>query len=313
MSSKIEFLEKLLGKCKYSHNTKEAEFYCCFCFHRKKKLSINVETDQWKCWVCNKGGKNLVFVIKKVGNNADIQNYLNNFKAKTVRFSSTDSAETKFSLSLPPEYKPLIHNLDTLYGRRALSYLTKRGITENDILFYKIGIAFDGLCQDRIILPSFDASGELNFYTTRAIVDDAYMKHWSPSVPVGYKADCIFNELNIDWSKPVVLVEGFFDMMKAVNAIPLFGSSMNQEYNVFQRIIHNKTPVYLAFDADAKNKSHHLGDLFMRYDADVYFIEVSPFNDVGEMTKEQFLERMSSAVPFSQEFIFRNKLRMLCQ
>lgn len=309
MSSKLEFLEKLLGKCKYSHNTKEAEFYCCFCFHHKKKLSINVETDQWKCWVCGKGGKSLLYVIRKVGKSPDIKNYLSHFKAKNVRISAIDSAETKFSLSLPDDYRPLIHNLNTVYGKRAMIYLKNRGITEEDVLFYKIGISFG---NDRIILPSFDSEGELNFYTTRAIMD-GYMNHWSPSVPDGYKADCIFNELNIDWSKPVVLVEGFFDMMKANNAIPLFGSSMDVSYNVFQRIVHNQLPVYLAFDSDAVNKSQRIAELFLDYSTDVYCVDVTPYKDVGEMTKETFLQKMQEAKPFSRQSIFLNRLRMAIQ
>ena len=139
------------------------------------------------------------------------------------------------------------------------------------------------------------------------------MKYWSPTVPDGYKADCIFNELYIDWSQPIVLVEGFFDAMKAKNAIPLFGSFLNERYSVFQKIIRNNVPVYLALDADANKKAYEIGDLFMSYDADVYFVDVSPFKDIGEMTKEQFLKKMDDAVPFSKEFIFRNKLRMLCR
>lgn len=308
--SKLAFLENLLGQCRYSHNTKEAEFYCCFCFHHKKKLSINIETDQWKCWVCNKGGKSLLYVIRKVGSNSDTEKYLKLFKAKTVKISASDSAEKTFTVSLPDDYQPLVNLFNTVLGQRAMTYLKSRGVSEDDVLFYKIGIGTKD--ADRLILPSFDKDGELNFYTTRAIMD-SWMKHWSPTVPDGYKASCIFNELNIDWSKPTVLVEGYFDMMKATNAIPLFGSSLDETYNTFQRIVTSGQPVYLALDSDALKKTHKIGELFLNYGVDVRFIDVNPFQDVGVMTKEQFLEKMQSAVQFTKEFVFRNKLRMVCQ
>jgi hypothetical protein len=311
MLTKLEFLEKVFGKGQYSHNTHELGIRCPFCFHHKNKLFVNLDKDAWHCFPCGKAGVGLQSLIKKAGTSQDLKTYLSKFKTKNVSTPSADSAEIKkFVLEFPKQYRPLIHNMNTITGTRTLKYLSSRGITQDDILFYKIGIAFEGQLQDRVIFPSFDADGNLNYYTTR-LIEDRPMKYWSPSVPHDYKMEQIFNELYVDWSQPVVLVEGFVDSIKAPNSIPLFGSHLDVRYKTFQVVVRSGLPVYLAFDSDAFSKTNRVAELFMSYDVDVYVVDVSPFSDVGEMSREQFLEKKKNATPFSQELVFRNKLRML--
>ena len=55
------------------------------------------------------------------------------------------------------------------------------------------------------------------------------------------------------------------------------------------------TPVYLALDPDAKDKEQKIAKMFMQYDIELYKIDVSGFDDVGEMTKEQFENRKQNA------------------
>lgn len=313
MSSKLEFIQRIFGQGYYSHNTHEFGTRCPHCFHYKNKLFINIEKEKWHCFVCGKAGKNLYGLIKKVGSSADVKTYLDIYKPKLTRISSVDSAEEKkFSVELPKNFKPLIHSMETFYGRRAMTYLkNKRGLTEDDVLFYKIGISSESFYEDRVIFPSFDAEGVLNYYTTRTISDDHPMKHWSPGTRDDYKPTQIFNELYVNWKKPVVLVEGFVDAIKAENALPLLGSSLDEKYKAFQQIVRSGLPVYLAFDADAEKKTNRVAELFLSYDVSVFVIDPAPFGDVGEMTKEQFLEHQATATPYSMELIFRNKLKRM--
>jgi transcription elongation factor Elf1 len=65
----LSLLEKHLGKS-YQSGT-EALFLCPFCGHQKNKLklSINLESHAWKCWVCDRKGfglVNLFFESKKI-------------------------------------------------------------------------------------------------------------------------------------------------------------------------------------------------------------------------------------------------------
>jgi hypothetical protein len=73
----------------------------------------------------------------------------------------------KVDISLPLEYKSFISKNISLISKTARNYLTKRGITEKDIIMYKIGYAIEGELRNRIIFLSFSDSGDLNFYTAR--------------------------------------------------------------------------------------------------------------------------------------------------
>ncbi len=310
MNSKIIFLEKLLGKCKYSQNTKEAEFYCCFCFHHRKKLSINLQTDQYKCWVCNKAGKNLIYLIKNVGTSLDVETYIKDYKAKDVIIRGYK--DDFFNLKLPNDFIPLAESRNSIFGARAFKYLIDRGVSEDDVFKYKMGLSLNKRYDNRILLPSFNKDVFLNFFTGR-FIGNSGMSYLDPDgLPKGYKKQVIFNELNIDWNKPVVLTEGFFDMVNATNAVPLFGSLLRKDHAVFQSIVKNKSTVFLAGDSDAVMKFQDIAKLFIRYDVEVYNVDIHPFKDVGQMTKKEFKLRYDAAVPVTNQSIFRQKLRAMC-
>jgi DNA primase len=261
--------------------------------------------------VCGKAGRNALFLVKKTGTSRDVLLYLNKFKAKNIRQREEEEQE-EFKVSLPEEYIPLVNCYDSLYAKRAIRYLNGRGISFEDILFFKVGIAFSGRYENRIILPSFNASGDVNFFTTR-IIDDSRggYKYLDAETPKAYKKDIIINELNVDWASPVVIVEGLFDAMKAKNAVPLLGSILRKDYMIFQKIAKSGLPVYLAGDADAIGKFEEIGKQFLEYSVDAYFIDVHPFKDVGEMNKNEFQKKYNAATLLTRRKIFKNKLQRL--
>jgi hypothetical protein len=192
-----------------------------------------------------------------------------------------------------------------------LKYLVGRGVSEEDIFRYKMGLTFDRRYDNRVLLPSFNKDGNLNFFTARS-VGKTGMSYLDPDLPKGYKTQIVFNELNIDWKKPVVLTEGYFDMINAINAIPLFGSSLRNDHAVFQTIVKNESVVFLAGDSDATKKFNNIAKTFMQYGIEVYNVDVHPFKDVGEMGKSEFKVRYDAASPVTSESLFRQKLRMMC-
>ena len=93
------------------------------------------------------------------------------------------------------------------------------------------------------------------------------------------------------------------------NAIPILGSSLREESKLFQALVLNDTPVYLALDEDAEKKQNYLIRLFHRYDIDLKVIDTSNVEDVGSMTTGQFLSRKSQAIePDLDEINFFNQL-----
>ena len=100
----------------------------------------------------------------------------------------------------------------------------------------------------------------------------------------------------LDFSKSITIVEGVFDAVVAGdNAVPLLGSTLTERSNLFHEIVKNDTPVYLALDPDAKKKTDKIIKLLLKYDVEVYSVDVAPHKDVGEMTKKQFCQRKHSA------------------
>ena len=112
----------------------------------------------------------------------------------------------------------------------------------------------------------------------------------------------IFNELYLDFDEDLVIVEGVFDAIKAgPNAVPLLGSTLNENHPLLQKILNHDTSVYLCLDQEANKKTNKLSELFLKYDIETYKIDISPFSDVGEMTKTEFLKRKRHAIFINSE------------
>ena len=144
----------------------EYMYWSPFVSHHKPKLQINIQTQKWHCWVSNVGGRTLFQLLKKVGASHQHYDELREL-VDTKTYVNTRTQETKVSLSLPPEFKPLWNGNDGIVKRHALSYLYKREITDSDILKYNIGYCDEGIYSNRIIIPSYDSDGQLNFFVGR--------------------------------------------------------------------------------------------------------------------------------------------------
>ena len=191
---------------------------------------------------------------------------------------------------------------------KALKYLNSRGITQKDIRNWKIGYCTGGKYGGRIVIPSYNWEGDANYFIARSFVGD-WKRYLNP--PVG--RDIVFNELYVDWDEEVVLVEGVFDSIVAgSNAIPILGSTLRENSRLFQQIVLNDTPVYLALDKDAESKRNWIIKSFLRYDIELYIIDTSDHEDIGSMTCEQFLEIKEKAILADlDEIMIFDKLRAI--
>lgn len=220
-------------------------------------------------------------------------------------FMEMNDEEIEQVTELPPHFVSLCNKHLPRSSQRPLDYLYERGITKKDIFLWKIGYCTEGRYGGRIIVPSFNNSGDLNYFIARSYVGHR-MKYLNPPI----SKNVVFNELFVDWDEPVILVEGLFDAIVAgQNAIPILGSTLREESKLFQAIVLNDSPVYLALDEDAIKKQEHMIRVFHRYDVDVKVIDTKNVEDVGSMSKEQFNIRMNSAYePDIDEINFFNQL-----
>ena len=291
-TEKLDILTSFLGR--YYRTGQEFLFRCPKCNHEKRKLSVNLDKGVYKCWVCGFSGLKIVKLVKKY---ADYSDY-NRWKDLdgTIDITTFDDLfgekeETVVEkVNLPDSFVSLTGNNNSFKARHARSYLKKRNIFEDDILKWKIGFCSEGDYQNRVCIPSFSDSGDLNYFVARSYGDD-FIKYKNPPV----SRDVIFNDLYIDWDHPIILVEGVFDAIVAGNAIPILGSVLKEDSKLFQKIISKKATVYVALDPDAKKKEQRIINSLLEHDIEVLKIDVAPYDDVGSMTKETFLQRKKEA------------------
>jgi len=284
----------------------------------KKKLSIRIDTDQAHCWVCElKTHSNLVPVLRRVCTNDQIQDYIEKYLPKQARRKNDsnlfgekrdESTDNEVLLDFPEDFRMLA----TLINSRVpdiqdtLRYLKRRGVRERDLWYYKLGVSRASKFHRRVIMPSFDKDGFINYYTARAID----RKSWPPYVlpPVG-KVELVFNECNIDWSKELTIVEGPFDLVKCnTNSTCIQGSGLTEDYILFWKLVKNKTDVLLALDADAKKKANKFAKLLNSYAINVRLLDLGKFGDVGEMSHKEFLEARSNAKQWQRMDAIREKI-----
>lgn len=272
-------------------------FTCPQCDHEKRKLSVNVDKNVFKCWVCDWSGKNIYRIVKRYGSTDNRYEWrsfveqieIENFSDKL--FSPALKKETT-KLTLPREFISLANKNLPNTSLYPLNYLKSRGIDKNNIIKWKMGYCPTGKYAGRILIPSFDEEGEVNYFVTRSY-DNDWRKYVNPDV----SRDIVFNYPYVDFDEDVTIVEGVFDAIKAgTNSIPILGSTLNENSNLFYEIVKNDTCVYLALDPDAIKKTNRIIDLLLRHDIETYFIDASPYADIGEMSFEQFLERKQRAV-----------------
>jgi len=297
MNEKIKIFESFLGY--YYKSKDEFLFKCPFCDHHKKKLSVNIRLNVFKCWVCNsRGGLN--FLVKRFASQEN--KYQWSLLTQTVDMSAPDSffktEEIKEQvIQLPEEYICLGNKKLPYSSKEAAQYLFSRGISEEDIIYYKIGYCNKGKYKNRIIFPSFNNSGDCNYFIARSYKNN-WFKYKNPPIPSN---KIIFNELLIDWKSPIILVEGAFDSIKARNSIPVLGSTLNINSKLFQRLVSNESKIYLGFDRDALKKTLQTVRNLLQHSLEVYNINTSNIEDIGSISKRKTAELIKKAVPMTFE------------
>lgn len=308
-SEKLQILEEILGA--FYRSSDEYLFSCPYCKHHKRKLSVNISKNTFKCWVCDTRGRNIYNLIKRVGNYSQRQHWRsfeevvelsefdNIFEEKTIE-------ETIQRIELPKEYICLAKKNLPSTAKNALDYLKKRNITSYDILKWRIGYCENGEYKNRIVIPSFNMDGYCNYFIARTYSED-WLKYKNPPA----SKNVVFNELLINWKEPIILVEGVFDALRAENSIPLLGSTLSSYSKLFRAILTHSRRLYLALDQDAEKKALNIINLLISHGVEIYKIDTSDYEDVGEMTKEEFEKRKSSALLFDESTLLVQKIMQI--
>jgi len=274
----------------------ELLFTCPECGHHKRKFSVNLDKNAYKCWVCDYRGRNIRRIVRRFGTYTQLQAWdsitnRSDLERFAELFVDTELGEDPQKLELPQEFISLCHDKIPATGMYALRYLKSRGVTNEDIVRWKIGYCFSGEYRNRIVFPSFDSDGDINYFVARSYNGDSY-KYKNPKA----SKNIVFNHLYIDWNKDLTIVEGIFDAVIAGNSVPILGSTLRADSELIREIVRNDTPVYLALDPDAADKERRIIKTLLKYNVELYKIDVSGYEDVGSMPKAVFEQRKKAAV-----------------
>jgi len=303
--------ESVLGKGQSTSKGNYA-FKCPFCTHHKNKLEVSLRTTAkrenfWHCWVCGAKGKTLLTLFKKIKAPQDKINELNILIVPSKKQEHVEIG----ALELPKEFIPLTTPVEDkiaqIEAKHALKFLKKRNITHNDIIKYNIGFCKEGKYEYRVIIPSYDEIGKLNYFIARDYKEPSLQKYKNP--PTSAK-NIIGFELYINWDAPIILVEGIFDALTIKrNVIPLFGKILHSK--LMQKLVKSSVDrIYIALDNDARKDALKQAETLMSYGKEVYLVEMEG-KDANEIGFEQFLNTLEKTVPLNLKTLIEKKLQLL--
>ena len=306
-----QLIASVLGKGKVTNKGNIAH-HCPFCQSRQKKLEVQSITNDkgenpWHCWVCNKSGKKLTTLFKALNVSRDKIAELYKVLSIQPKYSNNQIGSTFQSttaVDLPKEYIPLFRNSESIEYKNAIHYLrAKRKITLSEIVKYSIGYCETGEYAKKIIIPSYDEFGKLNYFVGRAYYEAESFKHKNPEV----SKNCVGFELFINWSLPLVLVEGAFDAIAVRrNAIPLFGKTISEDLR--KKIIENKvSQLYICLDKDAQKQALEHAEYFMNNGVEVYFVDLEE-KDPAEIGFEKMCKLIKETQPLTFSKFIEYKL-----
>lgn len=238
---------------------------------RKKNLEVNIKLGCYQCWSCSQYDDDMhgsiLKLIKLYGNDSIVKEYkdtLYSFKQSklyNISFDKNDfnienSLLEKKEVKLPNNFVKFEENKNN--NEKALNYLKMRGIDWDIINDFNIGYTTydenNKQISSRIILPSFNKYGELNYWTGRDFLNkDKRQKYFNPKTE---RKDLIFNEDKIQWDADITLVEGPFDHIVVPNSIPLLGKALNNDFKLYNELMKNSNAnINIWLDSDCPENS----------------------------------------------------------
>jgi len=230
----LTLITEVLGRPKKSNKHRgQYSFICPTCAaekddnYDKAKLEVNVKRGVYKCWVCHES-HDTHGSIKKLLSKFGGPSVWKKAKKLGIDFSKDTRKITEITIENLHLPKGFIRfedsNSNTMVHKQGWNYLTKqRKLTPETIYKHQMGYTLDEEYSNRIIIPSYNEKGELNYFTARSWLPYSKLRYKNPEVP---RETIIFNEHLINWDGTVYLVEGPLDHVVVHNSIPLLGKDI---------------------------------------------------------------------------------------
>ena len=317
-------IQNIFGEVKGLNVSQQLQVNCPCCQEReglpspdgKFNLEINTKRKQFKCWKCDspKFSGSLGKLIHRYGSRIDYEVY----KSYAGTYSSENYEEDyePIQVKLPDEMILFSEmNISNQQHFEAYNYLiNERKLSRKYIIGRRLGFCVSGKYKNRVIIPSYDDNGSINYFVARTY--DPKMKKQKYMNPNVDKNKIIFNEGIINWDFTVFLVEGGFDVMSLPsNTIPLLGKNISPV--LFQKLKKFKPNVVILLDPDAYSSSiemyYILHAIYVDCEERVRLIKLPTDDDVDELRRhegiEMVIKSLYSARGLTIEDYYVNKIK----
>lgn len=315
----------LFGESKqgsFDKYTTQYQFNCPNCaeenggIDNKYNLEVSFSLGKYHCWSCGIAGR-LSKLIKTYGGKSAHDDYIRIInEIKESKYydlelfkDNCELFEEQF-LKLPRTFEKI--NFDKCSDKYLIQYLNKRKITQDIIDFYNIGFTgWDGEdypWRNRIIVPSYDYGGDLNYYVGRTYKpNDKRVKYRNCDFD---KNNIILHEDKIKWDCDIYLVEGVFDCLYYYNTISMMGKSIINGSALYSNLFRKANAnVVICLDGDTNidetkriYKMLNTGRLYGKIKYIRLGTDDLPWKDFGEIYEECGREGIIKAMASAKKF-----------
>lgn len=248
----------------------QLQFSCPRCYEEhgegekyKYHLDVNLKEGVFKCWKCSAVDDEMQGKLGKLIKNYGGAELYKRYKeiVRSIKeahlyelgeFSGlTLSVEPNTYVRLPKTFHRI--NIAECRDKRLLDYLEKRKITQSFIDKYSLGYTTwdeeDYSMRNRIIIPSYDEFGDLNYYLGRDYTGKSKLRYKNCDAD---KKEIIFQESLINWDATIYLCEGSFDAMRfPSNGISMLGKTLSTDSALYKKIMEKaNADVVIVLDGD---------------------------------------------------------------
>ena len=319
-------IENVFGEVQGLMQSEQVQVNCPMCMERdglyepdgKFNLEINTGRRVFRCWKCDEPrfSGSLGRLIRMFGNDADYEMY----KSYAGSFNDYDyeEDEKEYVAVKLPEEMILFSQMEAgnLEHFEAYNYMVNdRKISREIILKYRLGFCTTGKYEKRIIIPSYDTNGEVNYFVGRTY-DPKMEKKKKYDNPKSDKDRIIFNEGLVNWDSTVYLVEGAFEWLSfPVNIIPMLGKTIST--TLYLKLKEMKPDVVVLLDPDAYKSSidlyYKLHTLYVDCEERVRIVKLPTMDDLDNLRKkfgiDEVIKSLRGARGLTVDDYFVNKLQ----
>ncbi len=270
-------IQNIFGDVKGLYQSEQIQINCPKCQERdgleypdgKFNLEINTGENVFRCWKCEEPfyTGSLGRLIRRYGRDSDFELYKSLsqsiFSNYNNKYKDYDDYEENLYVELPKEMI-LFKDMDICNPEhiKAYSYMVlDRKLKKEILIKNRIGFCIDGKYRNRIIIPSYDKQGEVNYFVARSYNPLVKrIKYLNPKID---KNKIIFNEGIINWDSTIYLVEGVFEMLTldTMNCIPLLGKKLSPLLMQYLKLY--KPYVIVILDPDAYKDCIQLTEILL--------------------------------------------------